>query len=199
MKSMLRRVLRRFGSEPALLLIGGVLAAALLVFIAGVAIERATLSSPSVACTQQQKGETGTEPGESPGEHKETACVRERVLGVAVDDPSVVTLIALGWLALLAGLFRFGRRALPVVALAAGAALVFDGAEVLSKVREGSGILAGMALVVALGHAAAAVLAVLVLTGHATQINDRLQALTRQAGATTSPRTAEQGNDPSTM
>jgi hypothetical protein len=185
------------------LLIASLMAVSLLLFVGGVVWERSAAGSQErreVSCAQQHAG-TGEGTGEGSergGEHGAAACVqhtsevaRETVLGVNLEDPGVVAAIAVGWLVLMVGLLRVGRLALPVVAVAAGVALLFDVLEVARQIGLGHGGVAVVAALVAAGHAAVAVLAVLVLTGHAGAVTDVLRPVAaRLAGPMGSTPTA---------
>ena len=87
----------------------------------------------------------------------------ETVLGIDIENPWIVGAIVVGWLLLLAALFRFTRVALGAVAVAAAASTIFDIAEVLYQVNRANTLVAIIALLVAGGHAAIAVLSVLAL------------------------------------
>lgn len=182
-------------ARPDLVLIASLMMVSLLLFVAGVAFERNSTAGQEgreVPCVQQHEGsgETG-EGSEGGGEHGTAACTQhageaqsETVLGVNIEDPRLVGAIALGWLALVVGLFRFGRLALQLVTLAAGAQLIFDAAEVARQIGIGHSGIAALAALVGIGHAAVVALAVLVLMGRARPITDALRPMTvRLAGS----------------
>ena len=185
-------------ARPDLVLIASLMMVSLLLFVAGVAFERnstAGREGREVPCVQQHEGTGETGGGsESGGEHGTAACAQhageaqsETVLGVNIEDPRLVGAIALGWLALVVGLFRFGRLALQLVTLAAGAQLIFDAAEVARQISIGHIGHSGIAVLAALvggGHAAVVALSVLVLRGRARPITDALRPMTaRLAGS----------------
>lgn len=164
-----RTLLARSGTA----LIAGLMALSTLLFVVGVVAERATTGTHTPLCVQQASGETGadgdhqaaapcaTRPtADADGGEASTASTTtsETVLGIAVDDPGITALAVAGWLILIAALLRFGRRALPVVLVAAGATTIFDVGEVIHQIHEARSGLAILAAFVAIGHAAVAVL-----------------------------------------
>jgi hypothetical protein len=172
-------------AQPGTALIAGLMALSMLLFVVGVVSERAVTSTHATPCVQQPSGETGAD-----GDHPAAAsCVTrptadadggeartsgttasETVLGIAIDSPGITALAVAGWLTLIAALLRFGRRALPLVLVAAAAATVFDVGEVLHQIHESRSGLAILATFVAVGHAAVAVLALRMLA-HAPRPN----------------------------
>jgi hypothetical protein len=94
----------------------------------------------------------------------------ETVLGINMENPWIVGGIAVGWLVLLASLFLFGRVALGVVAVAAMASTIFDIAEVAYQVGRSNAFVAFIAVLVAAGHVAIAILAVLALMRSNAQV-----------------------------
>jgi hypothetical protein len=189
----------RFGRRPAfgMILLMGLMAFALFLFVIGVVAERNALAAKTAPCVQQQVNGAGGSSGESAeaaagGEGAETPtsvpCAEspsegaheggavgattnstegqtERILGVAVDDPGVVVLIAFGWLVLIAGMVLFGRRVLLLVLAAAAIAVLFDVAEVVHQLGEQRPGIAALAALVALGHVAVVALAAVLLSG----------------------------------
>jgi hypothetical protein len=134
-----------------------------------VAVEHHVLASHAAA-SGQHITQTGAAPeigGEAEtAEHTGDAHAesgREAVLGIVVEDPGVVTASALAWLVLIVALLRFGRWLLPVVVLAAGAAFALDVGEIIRQVGETQSGLALLAALVAAGHGAVVVLALLAL------------------------------------
>ena len=160
-----------------------------LLFIIGVTIERMGGEGDETAAHQEgvethveeahseQEGEEGQETHEqeeSASEateshveaeetHQEGEGHQETVLGVNIESPWVLTVIVLGWLILAVALLRFGGWVLAVVIIAAAAATLFDIGEVLLQINEGNGGVAILATLVAVTHAAVAVLAFLAL------------------------------------
>ena len=181
---MLVAARRRFGftSEPGILLIAGLMALSVLLFVGGVAVERNVATTASTTCTRHAEGSGET--GEGTGSHAGEPCSKaagsgksaatasstaaehqgERILGVDIENPRVVALIALGWLILAAGLLRFGRRALGIVIAAAAVALIFDAAEVARQIGENRAVVAAVAALVVIGHGAVILLAALALS-----------------------------------
>jgi hypothetical protein len=160
-------------ARPGTALIAGLMAVSMLLFVVGVVSERAVTGTHATPCVQHPSGETGAD-----GDHPAVACVTrlpadadaretstaaaaasETVFGIAIDSPGITALAVAGWLILIVALLRFGRRALPLVLVAAGAATVFDVGEVLHQIHESRSGLAILATFVAIGHAAVAVLA----------------------------------------
>lgn len=167
------------------LVIAGLIVISTLLFVVGVTIERSRevngvqvthqeASQESVTATPQQSGEASEGQGHVEGSTETTApnaeaseaspnqestdVHTERVLGIDIENPWVIAAFAIGWLALIVGLFVFGRAGLLAVMLAAIAALVFDIGEVALQFGRSDALVGAIAVVVAAAHAAIAVL-----------------------------------------
>ena len=103
--------------------------------------------------------EEGAEEGEGEAGHDEAA-EDETVLGVDAESPATVTLAVLVSLALAAGLWFTNRRSVAIAAVFVAVLFaLFDIAEVAHQLDESRTGLAVLAIVIAVGHAGAAVLA----------------------------------------
>ena len=94
----------------------------------------------------------------------------EAVFGLDIENPWILAAYVVGWLALLAGLFIFGRIGFALVIAAAGVALVFDIAEVMRQAGMSDTLVAAIAVLVAVCHAAIVALAILALTRSKRQV-----------------------------
>ena len=135
--------------------------------LGGVAGERHVLTTQPVVSAQHTT-ESGEHIGESAGEAGSAAvhpadAGHEVVLGVPVDDPAIVAVSVLAWLALIAALLRIGPRVLPVVLLVAAAAVVLDVGEVIRQIGERQAGFAVLAALVAAAHGAVVVLSAIAL------------------------------------
>jgi hypothetical protein len=166
----------------SLMLIVGLIAASTVLFVVGVTIERRGEAAESTAAHQELSGE-GEEAAhqEEAGSHEEVGGASEHreesILGINPDATWVVTTVVLGWVVLAAGLLLFGSPpVLILVALAAAAATVLDVMEVMRQLALANGTVAVLAILVALSHAAIAVLSVVVLReyGRAQQQGSRV-------------------------
>ena len=169
------RLWRRTAAGPQHGLLASLMALALLLFLVGVVGEHQVRASHPTAGGQHTT-EAGSAPdsggdrdsaaprtGDTPATTAQAETGSERVFGIAVDDPAVVTASALAWLVLFAAVLRFGRQVLPVVLLAAAAALVLDLGEVVRQVGEAQSGLAFLAALIAAGHGVVALLALMAL------------------------------------
>lgn len=117
--------------------------------------------------THNESGETHVESGNESGEVSGSATAEagpseaiEKVLGINVESPATATVAVIASLALAAGLWSTRRRAIALAAaLFAALFAVFDLAELAHQVDESRTGLAVLAAAIALGHAAAAVVA----------------------------------------
>jgi hypothetical protein len=152
-----------------------------LLFITGVTIERMGGDGGETAAHQEgvethseQEGEEAHEHEEGTSEsaeshveaeevHQEEEGHQETILGINIESPWVLTVIVLGWFVLVVALLRFGGWVLAVVMIAAIAATIFDIGEVLLQLNERNSGVAILAALVAVAHAATAVLAFLAL------------------------------------
>jgi hypothetical protein len=173
-------------ARPDLLLVASLIVLSLLLFVAGVALERSSgagQEAHEVPCVQQHEG-SGQAGGEGGEAHPAVACAprageaeRETVLGVNFEDPRLIGAIVVGWLALIGAIYFLGRLALQLVVVAGGAQLIFDAAEVARQIGLGHGGIAAIAALVAVSHAAVVAMAVLVLLGRARPLMEALQPL----------------------
>ena len=107
---------------------------------------------------EESEAEGSTVEGEGSGHDEEAE--GETVLGVDAESPAIVTMAVLASLALAAGLWFTHRRLAAVATVVlAGLFALFDIAEVFHQLDESRTGLAVLAVVIAVGHAAAAVLA----------------------------------------
>ena len=122
----------------------------------------------STPATPPSSTDQGTEGSSAQAEQAEaTHREAETVMGIDIENPLVITAIVIGWLALVAGLFLLGRGGfvpvLLLIALAAVVAFVFDLGEVSLQLGRGDTGLVMLAVLVALTHAAVALLVLLAL------------------------------------
>lgn len=157
--------------------IAALLVVATILFVIGVTVERGTesreaappptatsLASPVAGEAQPAEGSAAGEAAEkapapvaaaaTAGEGAESTLAREQVLGVDLENPAVIAAIVVGWGVLLGALFLLGRNGLLLVALAAGAATLFDLAEVVRQLGRANGLVTLLALAVLLAHVA---------------------------------------------
>jgi hypothetical protein len=166
------------GVRRGLLLIVALMTVSTVVFVVGVAIERRGEPAEGAGAHQELSGEPeageAAEGGEGEGAHQEEAGSHEEaggagehreesVFGINPDATWVVIAVVLGWTVLAAGVLLIGPRILILVALAAAVATVLDLMEVTRQLALTNGTVATLAILVALSHAAIAVLSVLVL------------------------------------
>jgi hypothetical protein len=169
------------GLRRSLLLIVGLIAVSTVLFVVGVAVERRGEAAEGTGTHQELSGEPeageageAAESGEEEGAHQDVAGSHEQaggagahqeesIFGINPDATWVVAAVVIGWTVLVAALLLFGPGALILVVLAASAATVLDVMEVLRRVAFANGTVAVLAALVALSHAAIAVLSVLVL------------------------------------
>jgi len=154
------------------------LVATAVLFVIGVSAEHDNHSEASENVVDQPAGEADeghveaeeSEEGHAEGEGESPAAEGEEghderaedetVLGVDAESPATVTLAVLASLALAAGLWFTRRRSVATAAAVAAALfMVFDIAEVSHQLDESRTGLAILAVVIAVGHAGAAVLA----------------------------------------
>jgi hypothetical protein len=161
-----------------LLLIVGLIAVSTVLFVVGVAVERRGEAAEGAGTHQELSGEPeageAAEGGEEDGAHQEEAGSHEEaggagehreesVFGINPDATWVMTAVVLGWTVLAAGVLLLGPRVLILVALAAAVATVLDLMEVTRQLALANTTVATLAILVALSHAAIAVLSVVVL------------------------------------
>ncbi|MEO5950866.1 MAG: hypothetical protein ABIQ44_00180 [Chloroflexia bacterium] len=127
-----------------------------------------TLATPTPGENNQENQEgstegTHTESNETalPSESAETPHTKgETILGIDIENPIVISVIVLGWLALIAGLFLLNRVGLVLIVLAGVASTVFDIGEALFQFGRANNTIAALAIVVAALHASIAILAI---------------------------------------
>lgn len=165
-------------------LLAGLLVASALVFVIGVSAERlseageAPSEGETIEATQAaealtdgaegqvkgEEGETNAE-GESPeggeGAGTPTDESNEALLGLNLENPWLLGAFAATSLVLAIAVLRLGQPALLAAMLFAGAAAFLDLREVILQIQHANWLIAGLAALVALAHAAAAVMAVL--------------------------------------
>jgi hypothetical protein len=166
-------VLRR-----SLLLIVGLIAVSTVLFVVGVTVERQGEATEGAAAHQEVSGEPASgsheEAGgegahhEEAGSHQEAGGTVEHrgesFLGINPDATWVVITVVIGWRVLAAALLLIsGPPVLILVALAAAVATVLDVMEVLRQLALANGTVAILAALVALSHAAIAILSALLL------------------------------------
>ncbi|MCA1731346.1 MAG: hypothetical protein LC751_18695 [Actinobacteria bacterium] len=103
----------------------------------------------------------------------------ETILGINLEATWAVVTVIIAWLVLAVGLLLFGSRfpiVLILVTVTAAAATAFDTLEVLRQLSNANGIVATIAIAVALCHAAIAVLAVVIWHQHSTHRNSQQEA-----------------------
>jgi hypothetical protein len=161
----------------SLLLIVGLITVSTVLFVVGVSVERRSEATEGAAAHQEVSGEPETgsheEAGgegahhEEAGSHQEAGGTVEHrgesFLGINPDATWVVITVVTGWTVLAAALLIGGPPVLILVALAAAVATVLDVMEVLRQLALANGTVAILAALVALSHAAIAVLSALLL------------------------------------
>ena len=159
-------------------MIVALMAVSTVVFVVGVAIERRGEAAEGAGAHQELSGEPeageAAEGGEGEGVHQEEVGSHEEaggagehreesVFGINPDATWVMTAVVLGWTVLALGVLLLGPRVLILVALAAAVATVLDLMEVTRQLALTNTTVATLAILVALSHAAIAMLSVLVL------------------------------------
>lgn len=169
---------RRLVSGRMLILAVGVIALSTALFVSGVVIERGGGAATTSVSSSQATTPTTTLSGDPDGGHEGAPAnppqgapakgtpgggTDERVFGLDLENPWLVSGFVLLWLALIAGLIRLGRLAWVALLLIALLATVLDVGEVLRKVGEANTTVASIAVLVAIAHGALVVLAAFVL------------------------------------
>ena len=163
------------------------LTAALLVlsavlFVLGAALERAgsagethtdelPLATQAASTPVENGNENSEAPPQATGSAPAPEAAAETALGFNLENPWLVGGFALASLALAAVVWRFGGPALLLAILLGAGAALFDVREVLTQLGRGQLPLAGLAALVAVAHAAVAVLASLAWARRAAPAN----------------------------
>ena len=170
-------------SRATTLLLAGLMVLSTALFVAGVALERSSSgsgdthpSSPQVAPTVSADAQApeGSEAREAQ-EHQEAAAAasqesaegtpaheaaeQNRVFGIDVESPWVITSVVVLTLLLIAALLVLGERVLPLVVLVAVVAAVFDMREIGYQLGQARYLIAALAIGVVASRIATAVVA----------------------------------------
>jgi hypothetical protein len=168
-------------SRATTLLLAGLMLLSTLLFVAGIALERSSSGSrdthasvsqlaPTVAvgevapegsaAREAQEGQPAAAPA-APESAEGTAAHEQaeqnRVFGIDVESPGVIAGVLLGTLLLIAALFVFGYRVLPLVFIVALVATVLDVREVVYQLGQANYGVALLAIGVALSRMATVV------------------------------------------
>jgi len=152
-------------------------------FVAGVALERSSSgpgdthpSTPQVAPTvsagaeapegseareaqERQEAAAAASPESAEGTPAHEAAEQNRVFGIDVESPWVITSVVILTLLLIAALFLLGERVLPLVVLVAVVATVFDLREAGYQLGQARYLIAALAIGVVASRIATAVVA----------------------------------------
>lgn len=134
-------------------------------FALAVLMERSGESRETPASEQLEAGESGEENSQAEGSHAESAGTEaggeesETILGINLENPWIVWGFVSISLLLAVAVLRFGRTALLFTILLAGAAALLDAREVFFQFGRANMLIAVLAFLTALAHAAAAILA----------------------------------------
>ena len=162
----------QFLPRTARLLIAGLLAISAALFVVGIAVER-TGENPGVSAVQPNaasakpvdsdgvEGQSGSGEGhvDTPTTSQTTPVQNESFLGIDLENPWLVGAAVLGSLVLMAALWRFGYRVLPIIVLFAVATALFDVSEVLRQLQRNNIPVLLLAGVVLTAHVAVAIVA----------------------------------------
>lgn len=164
-------MLNRFDATTLTRWAAALLAIAAVLFALTVLMEQSGESrETSAAGAQSEAGEAGapTEAGESQegsteaeGAHAEAGEEGEEIFGVNLENPWLVWGFVAVSLLLAVAVLRFGQPALLLIILLAGAAALLDAREVFFQFGRANLLIANLALLIALAHAAAAILALM--------------------------------------
>jgi hypothetical protein len=179
-------------SRATTLLLAGLMLLSTLLFVAGIALERSSSGSsdthtsvsqlaPTVAvgaaapegsaAREAQEGQPAAAPA-APGSAEGTAAheagEQNQVFGIDVESPWVIASVVLLTVLLIAALFLFGYRVLPLVFIVALVATIFDVREVVYQLGQARYAIAFLAIGVALSR-----LATVVVSGRAWRAGRR--------------------------
>lgn len=170
-------------SRATSILLAGLMVLSTMLFVAGVALERSTSGSgdihppaPQVAPTvsagaaapegseareaQERQEAAAPAPQESvEGTPVHEAAEQNRVFGIDVESPWVITSVVIVTLLLIAALFLLGERVLPLVILVAIAATIFDLREIGYQLGQARYLIAALAIGVVVSRIATALVA----------------------------------------
>ena len=168
-------------SRATTLLLAGLLVLSTVFFVVGVMLERSAsgdthVAAPQVAPTTSSAAEAPEGSAEREAqEHQEAAAAasqgsaegteaheqaeQNRIFGIDFESPAVLAGVVLATLLLIAGLFVFGYRVLPLVFIVAFVATVFDIREVVYQLGQAHVAIAALAAGVVITRLATAVAA----------------------------------------
>ncbi len=160
-------------SRNTLRLIAGLILLSTVLFVVGIAAERSGLGTAAVSAPAEsgagavhpESGEgsaemeaaEGTAKSESETAHATGVPAEESLLGISTENPWIVAAVVLGWLLLIAALYRFGVWVVGVILVAAIGSLLLDIGEVVRQLGAGNNLIALLAVLVTLAHAALAI------------------------------------------
>jgi len=119
----------------------------------------ATALPEGSAAREAQEGQTTAPQTNGEGAAAHEAAEQNRVFGIDVEAPWFIASVVIGTLLLIAALFMFGARVLPLVLLVTIGAAIFDGREVVYQLGQARYGIAVLALGVVISRLATAVLA----------------------------------------
>jgi uncharacterized membrane protein YeiB len=167
-----------------LLLLAGLMLLSTLLFVIGIALERAGSTEEAHPPLPQASTTAAAEPAAPEGseareaQERQTASTAQAgaegaaaheqaeqssVFGIDLESPWVIAGVVLGTLLLIGALFLFGQRALLLVLVVTLVATLFDVREVVFQLGQARYGIAGLAIGVALSHLATAIVALLAL------------------------------------
>jgi hypothetical protein len=170
-------------SRATTILLAGLMVLSTVLFVAGVALERSSSgpgdthpSTPQVAPTvsagaeapegseareaqERQEAAAAASPESAEGTPAHEAAEQNRVFGIDVESPWVITSVVILTLLLIAALFLLGERVLPLVVLVAVVATVFDLREAGYQLGQARYLIAALAIGVVASRIATAVVA----------------------------------------
>jgi hypothetical protein len=170
-------------SRATILLLAGLMVVSTILFLVGVSLERSAAANRDTHAAVPQAAPTAVSAAEAPeGSQEREAQERQQAaaaasqesaegmeaheqaeqngaFGVDLESPAVLAGVVLGTLLLIAGLFVFGARVLPLVVLVALAAAAFDVREVVFQLGQAHFAIAALVVGIVISRLATALIA----------------------------------------
>jgi hypothetical protein len=169
-------------SRATTLLLAGLMVLSTVLFLVGVSLERSAAANGDTHASAPQAAPTAVSAAEAPEgseereaqEHQQAAAASQEsaegteaheqaeqngAFGLDLESPAVLAGVVLGTLLLIAGLFVFGGRVLPLVVLVALVATVFDVREVVFQLGQAHFAIAALAVGIVISRLTTALIA----------------------------------------